>query len=212
MLKAVVFDFDGVIADSFSIVYDVQKKTAEAFGKTPEFKNHDEFREMFTTDWRKFYKEVLNIHEKDLHEAGSIFREEITKLLHDIEIFDGMREIINELHKKYRIGVVSSNLSDIVKIKLNQFGVLQFVDCVIGGESGKLKPDPEPLLKCIAALNAKPDEACFVGDTEDDIKTGRNAGIKKIIAVSYGFQPESRLKGADAVAHKPGEILKELSR
>ncbi len=210
MIKSVVFDFDGVIADSFSIVYDVQKKTAEAFGKTPVFRNHDEFRELFTTDWRKFYTEILGIHEKDLAKAGEIFREEITKLLHDIEIFEGMKEVISELHKKYKIGVVSSNLSDIVKIKLRQFDISELVDCVIGGESGKLKPDPEPLLKCIAALNAKPDETCFIGDTEDDIKTGRNAGVRKIIAVSYGYQHAHRLEGADVILHKPEEMLKEL--
>ncbi len=210
MLKAVIFDFDGVIADSFKAVYEIQTKTARHFGKTPKYKNHEEYRELFSTDWRRFYTEVLGIHEKDLPEASEIFRKEVNKLLHDIEIFDGMKDVVEELHKKYKIGVVSSNLSDIVRIKLSQFSILKFVDCVIGGESGKLKPDPEPLLKCIAALNAKPEEACFIGDTEDDIKTGKNAGVKRIIAVSYGFQPMKKLKAADVILHSPEDILKEL--
>lgn len=212
MLKAVVFDFDGVIADSFKAVYEIQTKTALHFGKAPKYKNHEEFRNLFTTDWRRFYREVLNISEKDLPEAGKVFKKEINNILHDIEIFDGMHEVISRLHKKYKIGIVSSNVSGVVNSMLKQFGIIDYVDYVIGGESGKLKPDPEPLLKCISALGVKPDEACFIGDTEDDILTGKNARIKKVIAVSYGFQPASRLKGADIIVHKPEEIAKELAQ
>lgn len=212
MLKAVIFDFDGVIADSFSAVYSIQKKIAATLGKGFRFKNHDEFKDLFTTDWRKFYIEVLGVDEKDLPEAGKIFRKEMMKLLHDIEIFGGMKDVIINLHTKYRVGIVSSNISDIVRTKLEQFEIADHVDFIVGGETGKLKPDPQPLLQCIDALGAKPDEACFIGDSEDDIKTGRNAGVKRMIAVSYGFQHEGKLKHADVILHKPGDILKELMR
>ncbi len=57
MIKAVIFDFDGVISDSFEFAYRTNKKIYEIFGKD-EFMSMDDFRETNSTDWKALFRSV----------------------------------------------------------------------------------------------------------------------------------------------------------
>jgi len=58
---------------------------------------------------------------------------------------------------------------------------------VIGGD-GRRKPDPEPVLRCLAALGATPDTTLFVGDSPVDHQAARAAGLP-VALVSFGYTP-----------------------
>jgi len=66
------------------------------------------------------------------------------------------------------------------------FGLLQFFDHVQGTDGFAYKPAPDVLLRAIAALDAKPEDCLFVGDSETDMEAGRRAGIR-VCAVRYGY-------------------------
>ena len=70
------------------------------------------------------------------------------------------------------------------------------------------KPDPAAALDMAAALNIRPEEAFFIGDTRTDMETGVNAGMTPV-GVTWGFRDEQELReyGAKILIHHPEELL-----
>ncbi len=73
------------------------------------------------------------------------------------------------------------------------------------------KPDPTSVLALIQALGFDSEECLYIGDSDVDIKTARNAGLRNV-GVSWGFRPVSELQaaGADFIANKPDQIISHL--
>lgn len=69
---------------------------------------------------------------------------------------------------------------------LEQFGLISFFDHVQGTDGFPAKPEPDVLLKSIAALGARPEDCLFVGDSPADMEAGRRAGIRTC-AVRWGY-------------------------
>ena len=72
------------------------------------------------------------------------------------------------------------------RIVLEQFGLLQHFDHVQGTDGFPAKPEPDVLLKSLAALDVEPADCLFVGDSAADMEAGRRAGIRTC-AVRWGY-------------------------
>lgn len=93
-------------------------------------------------------------------------------------------EILQKLHGKYKLGIVSNfAIPECLRKLLEKFNLKEFFDTiVISGEINKRKPSPEIFQKALEALNAKASETIFVGDTLNiDVKGAKNIGIKAIL-------------------------------
>ena len=68
------------------------------------------------------------------------------------------------------------------------------------------------VLKVLRIFGITADECIYVGDSEVDVETAHNAGVK-CIGVTWGFRDEEELikNGADFIAHYSDEVLKEVS-
>ena len=77
------------------------------------------------------------------------------------------------------------------------------------GESASVrrKPNPDAVLRAVEQMGLEKDDCVYVGDTEVDLATARNAGLA-CIAVSWGFRSEEQLlaAGADRIAHSAEEL------
>lgn len=151
-------------------------------------------------DWTEVQREMVAVAQKRLEEAPSdmtvwqmlrtskgLVREELEGALRRREI-EGARgaerlpvaDLLPELHDR-GVGVVSMNSRESCMIALERTGIAQHIDVVVAREdSERLKPDPEPLLKCIALLGAHVSEAVFIGDRERDRITAERAGVQFI--------------------------------
>lgn len=75
------------------------------------------------------------------------------------------------------VGICSLNAESACRIALEEHGLEDAVDAVVGRDTVRQrKPDPEPLLATIDRLSLRPSEVLFVGDTETDAKTALRAG------------------------------------
>lgn len=83
-----------------------------------------------------------------------------------------------ELPRTVPVGVCSLNCEDACKIALDQHGLTDHVDAIVGRDSvdGR-KPDPEPLLRTVERLGVSPDAAVFIGDSGRDEQAANRAGI-----------------------------------
>ena len=101
--------------------------------------------------------------------------------------YPGVVDVVRKLHGDgAKLALVTSKLSIGANRGLRLLGledelsVRVCADDVVNG-----KPHPEPVLKALAALDAKPDDALFVGDSEHDMLSGRAAGVATV-AVTWG--------------------------
>jgi phosphoglycolate phosphatase len=86
--------------------------------------------------------------------------------------------LAGELPLSVPVGVCSLNAESAVRIALEVHGLDGDVRAVVGRDSlSTEKPDPEPLLATVGALDADPRETLFVGDSERDAATADNAGV-----------------------------------
>lgn len=122
--------------------------------------------------------------------------------------YDGILELLTTLKKDYKLAVVS-NKSDYLVKSLNNDLFKGLFDLSIGEQKGlKIKPHSDMLDYTLDYFNLSNKEALFIGDSEVDIMTGKNAEIP-VIAVTWGFRDlESLVKyNPNYIIKKPNEIL-----
>jgi len=123
--------------------------------------------------------------------------------------FPGIVSLLDELRKRQITAFVYSNKPDFLaqEVVIHFFG-RRFAG-VLGQKPGALpKPDATPLLEMLASQKVDLKTAIFVGDSNIDIYTGQNAGLKTI-GVAWGFRNVTELveAGANFIAETPEEIL-----
>ena len=108
-----------------------------------------------------------------------------------------------------KLGVLSNKPHrQTVKVVREIFGEGMF-DCVQGQQEGiARKPDPEGVYRLMDALKVSKEECLYVGDSEVDIQTGKNAGVRTI-GVAWGFRTREILEaaGAEMIIDTPLELM-----
>jgi phosphoglycolate phosphatase len=121
-------------------------------------------------------------------------------------------ELLEELSKEgYKLAIVSNKFDDAVK-GLNQVYFGEYVKVAIG-ESDNInrKPAPDTIFKALEELGSTADKAVYVGDSEVDVQTAKNAEIM-CVGVTWGFRDREVLEqeGADYIIDRPRELLRIL--
>ena len=126
------------------------------------------------------------------------------------EPYKGIIELLEQLtNKDYKIAIVSNKFDKAVK-ELNEIYFGGYIKVAIGeSENVSRKPAPDSVFKALEELSADVDKAVYVGDSEVDVKTAKNSGLKSI-GVTWGYRGREVLKqvGADYIIDSPGELLK----
>ena len=204
MLKAILFDYDGTIADTDRLIIDSWQHTYLARRGQPE----DEavilatFGEPLRTSMEHAFPEF------DVDETIRIYRSYQEQIYTGrITAYPGMLDLIHDLHQAgFRLGIVTSRVRASTLLGLGQFGIAEDMDAVITCEDcDKHKPDPGPALACLTALGVRAEEAILVGDSGFDIACAHNAGIPAILirwaagrgAELPGSAPEYTVTNAD---------------
>ena len=216
MKKAVIFDFDGTIADTISAIREGVNMTMRLKGY-PEH-DHASILSFINYGARQLIRRALPV---ELQENDEIINETLALydqcygnvFLHSDRAYDGMAELIERLHKDYKIGVLSNKQDTFVKqlsarvLKAGSYDVAQGVI-----PNRPTKPHPFLSEKVALDLGVLPEECIMIGDSDIDILTAKNADMAHI-GVSWGFRSEEFLRqsGAARIAHTPEE-LEEIIR
>ena len=185
MIRAVIFDLDGVIVSTDDCHYEAWKKMADEegiyFDKTINNRlrgvSRMESLEIVLERAEKEYSEEEKI--KLAERKNSYYKEFITKLTPN-DILPGAKENLEELRKngiKIAIGSSSKNTPVILK----QIGLDNYFDAVSDGNNiTNSKPDPEVFLKAADMLCIPYSECMIVEDADAGIEAGKRAGMKTL--------------------------------
>lgn len=146
-------------------------------------------------------------------EAFSVFKEYYGEHCNDkTGPYDGVLELMAELKKKgYVMGIVSNKIDSAVK-ELNSKYFSEYIDVAIGEREGvQRKPAPDTVYAALKELGKEKDTAVYIGDSEVDLATAKNAGIP-CVSVLWGFRDKELLQaqGADMFAVSPVDVLSYL--
>ena len=104
------------------------------------------------------------------------------------QLYPGARQALAYLEANaIRLGICTNKPTDAARQILTELGVNSFFHTVLGGSSGfPKKPDPAVVHACLKAMDVAAERAFYVGDSETDVATARNAGLP-IVVVAGGY-------------------------
>jgi HAD superfamily hydrolase (TIGR01509 family) len=174
-LKAVLFDLDGVILDSFDAWFGVFNDVRKNF-RLKEI-SKDEFKSKVWggsvhADVKKYYKD------KNVEEIEKIYKSLILKHVHETKLLPGAVKVLKNIKEnKIKIGLVTNSFRKPVLKMLGFHKIRDYFDAVVTSEDvERAKPYPDPIIRLCEKLEVMPDEAILVGDTKNDYKAGKAAG------------------------------------
>lgn len=204
-MSAIIFDFDGTIADSFEVIVDI----FEHITKRPE-----KFTEEQIAELRGYPLEAvaerLKVPWWRLPFLLAKGRRMMSRRMEEIEVFEGMPKVLEELYAEgHELFVVSSNSRRNVRKFLKAHHLYKyFVD--IRGNAGLL--GKARIIKSVARSNSfKIKDCVYVGDETRDIMAAKAINMRSI-AVTWGFAHAEFLESLrpTAVAHEPQDIVRIL--
>ena len=205
----VVFDMDGTLLDTLEDLRDAVNYALRMHGM-PE-RTTEEIRRFVGNGVRKLL--VRSVPEGDknpeFEAVFQAFREYYAVHSNDkTHAYKGVTELLKKLRDAgYAVAIVSNKPDAAVK-NLNQIYFDGIVETAIGEREGMdKKPAPDMVLKAIEELGKTKETAVYVGDSEVDIETARNAGLP-CISVLWGFRERDFLaaRGAQVFAEAPEEV------
>lgn len=216
-LKAVIFDFDGVIVDSEPLHYRAFQEVLKPEGIQFSFSEYMDYYIGF--DDRDAFKEAFKLAGKDLGESGlsglirskSITFEAIVRK--GIKAFPGAKTLVRDLASRgIPLAIASGALKDEIILILEKLSLISFFKTIVSADQvKKSKPDPETYVVALQKLREQlndrelnPALCVAIEDTPAGIKSARGAGLK-VIAVGHSYGLED-LEEADHAVKNLEEI------
>jgi HAD superfamily hydrolase (TIGR01549 family) len=99
-----------------------------------------------------------------------------------IEIFPGVKEMLEKLSKKYQLAIVANPITNISRLAFEKLDLAKYFNYIIlSRDLGARKPDPEIFIYALRSMWIKADETIHVGDSlEEDLQGAKNAGMKTV--------------------------------
>ncbi len=187
------FDFDGVIADSFSLSYSIMQRLNANVSE-------DEYR-------KKFEGNIIANHYEEGYTDDdlTVFADEYSKGILSKSLFDGIAHQLNMLSGHHTKIIVSSAPSDPVVSYLSHHDLSHHFSDVLGGDVHPSKV--EKIIQSLAKYNTPAGKCLFITDTLGDIHEAHRAGIPTL-AVSWGFHSSETLERGNParIIHSPHHL------
>jgi len=216
MIRSVLFDLDGTLADTAPDLANALNNVRMEMGLAPlplqvirpEVSNGATAltRLGFNIDCTHPEFEPLRLRLLEFYQQN---------IAAETRLFEGMHEVLKVLENSdIQWGVVTNKPARFTEPLLKALDLSHRATCIVSGDTlEKKKPNPEPILHACNIVGCKPHQAVYVGDAPRDIEAGRRAGTKTLVAL-FGYineQQQPRQWGADGFVETPRDIVNWLS-
>lgn len=200
MTRAVLFDWDGTLADTAESSY---RCYVRMFAEFDIPFDREDYARTYSPNWYHTFRQ-LGLDEQHWSRADERWLAHFAN--ERLELLEGARHLLESLTARgLKTGIVTSGSRGRVERELELHGLTPHLhERVYGCEVKEKKPHPEGLLLCLDRLGVHPAEAVFVGDSPEDIEMARAAGVYSI-AVTGGYPNRDAL-----LASKPDAFTESL--
>lgn len=188
MLKAVIFDFDGVIVNSEPLHYQVEKEMFLEKGMNISYQEYCEYAGISETETYQLLGQKYNV----ALDATVMLPDKISRFknrlltLNELPVIEGVENLIRDLHKhNIKMCVATSGTYQIAEAILKKLNLWQYFNFIIAGNQlEKAKPDPEIFNKARRNLGVSNNDCIIIEDSINGIKGAIAANIP-VIALDY---------------------------
>lgn len=186
--QVLLFDFDGVIVDTFEMNLTLSKEVGQRFTR-------EEYKKLFEGN---IYAELENHHQRELtQEDNDRWFSRYSPRVLTLEPVPGIVEALKELSSHYTLTVVSSTINSPIEEYLAKHDLMTHFDKVFGSDVDTSKVEK---IKMIFKEFETDAESCvFITDTLGDMKEARTAGVDSV-AVTWGFHERDTLEKGKPVS------------
>jgi HAD superfamily hydrolase (TIGR01509 family) len=209
-MRAIIFDFDGVIADTEPLHFEGLRRTLADIGI--DLSETDYYANYLGFDDRGCVLEALRVHRRPadpslvqhlMHRKADAY---LASIRDHLVIFPGVVPFVEEASARYPIAIASGALRPEIELILEEAGIRKAFGHITSAEDvTRGKPDPEPFLHALAGLSRgravtiAPGECLVIEDSLPGIRAAKAAGMK-VLAVANTHTIQD-LHEADAITH-----------
>lgn len=213
--NTVIFDLDGTLLDTLEDLTDSVNYILEKYNFS--LRTKDEIRSFLGNGIQKLLERSLPEDER-IDDFDQIFQDFNTYYaLHcadKTKLYDGIVELLDQLKQMEIKVAVVSNKGNYAVQDLKQKYLKNQIEIAVGEtKEVKRKPAPDMLYYALNQLGSEVKESIFVGDSEVDIDTAKNANVT-CLSVTWGFRTKQFLKEHDATnfVDRPKDIISFLQQ
>jgi HAD superfamily hydrolase (TIGR01549 family) len=172
------------------------------------------FEDYHENYWGVHIKEEIkkifrNISQKELSKILDYYNKNSSQFIQKQKLYPQVKNILEELKKKYKLALVTSTLTELTKKILQHFSLRNYFNIVINGEMiENPKPAPDAVLLACKKLRIKPEEAVYVGDNFQDVEAGKRSECFTVAITTTSSKEE--LKDADKIINNLNELIKVI--
>ncbi|PWW02854.1 phosphoglycolate phosphatase/AHBA synthesis associated protein [Paenibacillus cellulosilyticus] len=191
-MKTILFDFDGVIIDSEYVIraaFTLSYREFIGSGEPPVDEYLRNMGDSFPNIMRKMNLPI------EMHEHFCSYSRRLINL---VPLHAHVREVLDYFQSRgFKMGIVTGKdrMRTLEMLERHEIGHY-FGTVVAGDDVSNPKPHAEPILKALAELGAKPDDAIMLGDADNDIMAARNAKVRSCAAL-WGVSSEEELRSVN---------------
>ncbi len=193
--EAILFDIDDTLADVTCSYRTATIATAESFGKRITFEDITEAkaRGSANNDWELTWRLICDrggtVEYEDVRERFERYYQgdALTPGLRLQESLMLPRNDLEALSRRYRLGVVTGRPRTDAMTFLEEQGIAHLFHTVVTMDDAPLKPDPAPVKLALERLKVR--RAWMIGDTPDDMRAARGAGVLPLGVVAPADNP-----------------------
>jgi pyrophosphatase PpaX len=208
--NVVLFDLDGTVIDSGAIILASMRHAAkEVLGTEVP----DEAL-MAAVGGPGLEAQMHALAPDRVDELVSVYRAHNEPLHDGLVCCTGIDDLLVRLKDEgRRLGIVTAKRRATVELAFAQVPIAHLFDTVVGGdETERHKPDPQPLLLALERLEARPEDAAYIGDAPFDVQAAKAAGLFSVAVTWGGIHARERLEAEtpDSIVDTPDELYAVL--
>jgi HAD superfamily hydrolase (TIGR01549 family) len=205
MLKTILFDLDGTLIDTESIILESLQVTLQ--DELNLFVNNNELTFVLGIPGKEALKKFVTT-EDEIESLHSKWSARLNEVSHHAPLFAQTKEVLDHLKtQEYNLGVVTSKLSEETTNELIRLDLNEYFNVVVTPEDTKKhKPNPDPLLKALEHFNARPEETIYIGDSVYDFRSAQSSNIHFALAL-WGAQEHKEFDKVKLKFEEPKDLL-----
>ncbi len=211
MIKAVIFDLDGTLADTMPDLQTAMNNMLSRLGYKP--RTRADLLKAINNGAREFVRRSLprDVQGVDfiLESAVDVYEDEYSKCYLEKTAPYGEIEalLMNLKSMGVKISVLSNKQDAFVKDIIGKLFDKKLFNQIQGQDKLPTKPNPLSTLAIAKSMGVKPSRCLFIGDSDVDMETAKNAGMRSV-GVCWGYRSQDVLEnaGADFIAKTPNDI------
>ncbi len=208
-MDTIIFDLDGTLLNTLDDLMDSVNFMLAGRGYAQ--RSYDEIRQFVGNGVRKLVERALPDGHKDETDAAlAEFSAHYDKNKNNKTApYAGIPEMLSAVKAAgFKTAIVSNKYERAVK-ELADTLFFGCIDVAVGERAGVApKPAPDGVFAALDVLGARCTDAVYIGDSDVDVATAKNAGLK-MIGVTWGFRDRALLEqcGADRIIDSPADVL-----